>query len=324
MVWLHRYTVLLAACTLVLVTAGGLVTSTGSGLSVPDWPTTYGYNMFTFPVRSWVGGILYEHGHRLIASTVGFLTIGLAVWVWRRDPRRWMRWLGLGALAAVSVQGVLGGVTVLSLLPAPVSIAHAGLAQLFFALTVALALFTSRGWLKAAPAPSRDDGRLQRLAVATAGVVYVQILLGATVRHTGAGLAIPDFPLAFGRLLPPVWSAAVALHFAHRVGALVTAGAVVVTAAHVFARHGDRPALVRTAWLLLVLVLVQFTLGAFVVLTGRQVVVNTAHVAVGALLFATSVGLALAAYRRRFAAVGVARRPAGAGLPAGRVEAEVS
>src|SRR6186713_3191317 len=111
-------------CTVLLIAAGGMVTSTDSGLSVPDWPTTYGWNMFTFPPSKWVGGIFYEHGHRLIASTVGFLTILLALWLWFGETRRWVRWLGVTALAAVIVQGVLGGITVLYFLPPAVSIAH--------------------------------------------------------------------------------------------------------------------------------------------------------------------------------------------------------
>ena len=126
---LHRFAKLLAGCTVFLVLAGSLVTSTDSGLSVPDWPTTYGWSMFTFPPSKWVGGIFYEHSHRLIASTVGFLTILLAIWLWRSEPRRWMRWLGVAALGAVVAQGVLGGLTVLFFLPAPVSTAHAGLAD---------------------------------------------------------------------------------------------------------------------------------------------------------------------------------------------------
>lgn len=323
MVWLHRYTVLLSACTLVLVSAGGLVTSTGSGLSVPDWPTTYGYNMFTFPVRAWVGGILYEHGHRLIASFVGFLTIGLAVWLWLADERRWMRWLGVAAVAAVTLQGILGGLTVLYFLPPPVSIGHAGLAQLFFALTMALALFTSPGW-RQPPTPAADDPRTRRLAITTAGVIYLQVLLGAAVRHTGAGLAIPDFPLAFGRAWPPVWSPAIAWHFAHRLGALVVTGMVAATVADVFRRHLGRPELRRPAWALAVLLLVQVTLGALVVLTGRQVAVNTAHVAAGALLFGTSVRLALVACRPRFDRLEATLRTTRRSLSGVRVEAEVS
>src|SRR5438093_1166458 len=123
-----------------------MVTSTSSGLSVPDWPTTYGYTMFSFPLQNMVGGIFYEHGHRLIASTVGFLTIGLVIFVWRVDRRRWMRRLALFALAAVILQGVLGGLTVLFRLPAAISIGHAALAQLFFCTVVSVALFTSASW----------------------------------------------------------------------------------------------------------------------------------------------------------------------------------
>ena len=143
--WLHRYAKLVSAATVLLIVAGGLVTSTGSGLAVPDWPTSYGWNMFTFPMKHMVGGIFYEHGHRLIASGVGFLTIILAVWIWRAEPRRWMRNLGFVALGAVCLQGLLGGITVLWFLPTAVSTAHAGLAQIFFCLTIAISLFTSSG-----------------------------------------------------------------------------------------------------------------------------------------------------------------------------------
>ena len=129
MVWLHRYIKLVAATTVLLIAAGGMVTSTDSGLAVPDWPNTYGHFMFSFPLEKMVGGIFYEHGHRMIASTVGFMTIILALWIWRVDARPWMRRLGFIALGAVILQGILGGITVLYLLPAPVSIGHAGLAQ---------------------------------------------------------------------------------------------------------------------------------------------------------------------------------------------------
>ncbi len=134
----------LFAATFLLLIAGGLVTSTESGLSVPDWPTTYGQNMFTFPPSHWVGGILFEHSHRLIAATVGFVTVCLAVWILFADRRRWMKVLGGIAVLAVCLQGILGGLTVKYLLPTPVSVAHAGLAQTFFCLTLALAIFTTR------------------------------------------------------------------------------------------------------------------------------------------------------------------------------------
>lgn len=301
MVWLHRYTKLLVVATLVLISAGGMVTSTNSGLAVPDWPTTYGQNMFTFPLSGMVGGIFYEHGHRLIASGVGMLTIGLVAFLWFAEPRRWVRRLGVVALAAVILQGLLGGLTVIYLLPDAVSISHAGLAQLFFCLTVTIALVTSRSWREPA-LPAVDDAGLRRRAAALTGLVYVQILLGATMRHTGAGLAVPDFPLVFGGLLPPEWTAAIAIHLSHRAGALVVTIAAVVLALYVRRHHRGQPGLTRPVTLLLVAIAGQITLGAYVVLTARQPVINTLHVALGAIVLVTSLVISLRAHRAWFEA----------------------
>ena len=306
MLWLHRYTRLVAASSLLLITAGGLVTSTGSGLAVPDWPNSYGYFMFSFPLSNMVGGIFYEHGHRLIASTVGLMTIGLVLWLTRVESRRWVRRLGWTALAAVIAQGVLGGVTVLFFLPAPISISHAGLAQLFFAMVVGLAVFTSPGWQEGYRRDASEDRAiisdraLRGLAVVTPAAIFLQVLVGATMRHTGAGLAIPDFPLAFGRLVPPVWDAGIAIHFAHRVGALVVTTLVVALTGHILAHWRSRTELARPAVLLLVVVVAQVFLGAWTVLSERQVWVNSAHVTVGASLFVTAVALTLRVYRFRF------------------------
>ncbi len=288
----------LAAATLFLILAGALVTSTGSGLSVPDWPTTYGYNMFTFPMHLMVGGIVYEHGHRLVASSIGFFTIVLAVWLWVRDTRTWMRWLGVAALGLVILQGVLGGLTVLMKLPPAVSVAHAGLAQIFFCTMIAIAVFTSRGWTEHRYAV--DDRTLRVLSVVTVAAIFVQILLGATMHHTGAGLAIPDFPLAFGRMLPPEWTSAIALNFAHRVGALVATVLIAALVGHVFAHHRTTTALGAPAMLLVILVLMQVTLGALIVWTRRDMYVNSAHVMIGALVLATTVVIALRAHRTLF------------------------
>src|SRR4051812_26168454 len=170
---LHRFAKLVVACTVLLLLAGSFVTSTGSGLSVPDWPTSYGWNMFTFPRSMWVGGIFYEHTHRLIASSVGFLTVILAAWLWRSEPRVWLRRLGLAALGAVIARGLLGGITVLFYPPAAVSTGHAGLAEIFFCITVAIALFTSRSWLT--DARPVDDATLRTVATATTALIYVQI-----------------------------------------------------------------------------------------------------------------------------------------------------
>ena len=297
--WLHRYAKLVSAATVLLIVAGGLVTSTGSGLSVPDWPTSYGWNMFTFPMKHMVGGIFYEHGHRLIASGVGFLTILLALWLWKAESRRWMRMLGWSALAAVCVQGLLGGITVLYFLPTAVSTAHAGLAQIFFCLTVAIALFTSRGWTRPAQLPV-DDRTLRFVATATTVCVYCQILVGATMRHSDAGLAIPDFPLVFGGLFPPAWTAPIAIHYAHRVGALIVTLAIAATVGHVLYHHATRRELRTPALTLACLVLAQVTLGAFVIWSQKHVAINTAHVVVGALTLATSLVLTLRSHHVRF------------------------
>jgi len=246
-----------------------------------------------------VGGIFYEHGHRLIASGVGLLTIGLVIFVWRVDPRAWMRRLSLVGLAAVILQGVLGGLTVRFMLPAPISIGHAGLAQLFFCLTVSIALFTSHAWIAPA-APAVDDARLRSRALGLTALIYLQVLIGATMRHLGAGLAIPDFPLAFGHLVPPTWSTQIAVHFTHRVVALVVIAGILANAGWIRARHPGRPELVRPATWLILAVLVQGTLGALVVLTAKQPVVNTLHVATGAIVLATSLIVTLRAFRVRF------------------------
>jgi heme a synthase len=299
--WLHRYAKFVSASTVLLLVAGGLVTSTESGLSVPDWPTSYGWNMFAFPMKHMVGGIFYEHGHRLIASGVGFLTIGLAAWLWLTEPRKWMRVLGFAALAAVILQGVLGGMTVLFFLPTAVSTAHAGLAQIFFCLTIAISLFTSRGWRSALADGWVDDGMLRRIATATTVMIYIQILIGATMRHSDAGLSIPDFPLVFGGIVPPEWTPQIAIHYAHRVGALLAALAIAATVGHVFYHHRDRKELKRPAILLACLVTAQVTLGAFIIWSQKDVAINTAHVIIGALTLATSLVLTLRSHRVRFA-----------------------
>jgi heme a synthase len=301
----HLFSVLVAASTLILILAGGLVTSTGSGLAVPDWPNTYGWFMFTFPIDKMVGGIFYEHGHRLIASTVGFLILVQAFWLWRAEPRRWVRRLGFGALAAVITQGILGGITVLWFLPDPISISHAGLAQIVFCLTVTIAVVTSRGWASSYRTEhgiAPDDRRLQNVAIATTALIYSQIIVGATMRHTGAGLAIPDFPWAFGHLVPPHWDAKIAIHYAHRIGALLVSAMILGTTLHVFVLERSRRELVRPAALLLVLLALQITLGAFVIWSGKQFVINSVHVMVGASVLATSLVLTLRAHRPRFAA----------------------
>jgi cytochrome c oxidase assembly protein subunit 15 len=312
--WRHRFTVLLAAATVVLLAAGALVTSTGSGLSVPDWPLSFGRVM-----PPMVGGVLFEHGHRMVASAVGALTVVLAFWYARRETRRGVRALAWTALGAVVAQGVLGGLTVLLRLPPAVSVLHACLAQGYFGLVVTLALVTSRGWLEARRPLDPRDGRpaLFVPAAVAAALVYVQLALGALMRHTGAGLAIPDFPLAFGQVVPPLASFEIVVHFAHRVMALVVTGAVFFLAARA-GRRPERLDLVLPARLAAVLVVIQIMLGAASVLSRLAVVPTVTHLVNGALLLATLLVVALRAAGPRVArqAAAPSALPGAARMPA--------
>jgi cytochrome c oxidase assembly protein subunit 15 len=304
---LHRFAVFTTLTTVALIFVGGLVTSTESGLSVPDWPTTYGWNMFTFPYSKWVGGIFYEHSHRLLASFVGFLTIVLTVWTWMKESRKWVRWLAAAALATVIMQGILGGLTVRFLLPTPISTAHACLAQTFFCLIISIALFTSEDWKAGLPTIEEQTGgvRLTTLCVMTTGAIYIQLIVGALMRHMSAGLAIPDFPLAFGRIIPPFTSDKIVVHFAHRIGALIVTAMIVWTFSRIRRAYSDHPILYRPAVVMFVLVLIQLTLGAFTVWTAKSVIPTTAHVATGAMTLGASFFLTV----RAFGSV-VKRRPA--------------
>jgi len=236
------------------------------------------------------GGVLFEHGHRMVAATIGLMTILMAVWTWRIESRRWVRNLGLVMLAVVIVQGLLGGLTVLMKLPDAVSISHAGLAQIFFSLTVVMAAVTSPRYRSVTRYPLPVT-RLQGLSIAAVAIVYAQIILGAIVRHKGAGLAIADFPMAQGRIIPEFTSSLVAWHFAHRVFALLVAGHVVMCA--IRALRSRESWLTTPAWSLIALIAAQILLGGLTIWSGRAVAWTTAHVAAGALILVTSVVLAL-------------------------------
>lgn len=310
-IWLHRFAVFTACSTFALVIAGGLVTSTGSGLAVPDWPLSYG--QFMPPM---VGGIFYEHGHRMVATFVGLLTTILAIWLWCVEERKWVRNLGVIALLAVITQGILGGMTVLFLLPTPISVSHATLAQSFFTLTVVLALVTSNGWRDHRPSESILAGGTRKWAVAATSAVFVQLVLGALMRHTQSGLAIPDFPLTYGHLFPPLNQASfesvgayrmqldlepvsllqIWIHFVHRIGALVVSVVIMGGVRHILKNYKTESKLREPALILLVLLVVQILLGALTVWSGKGMEIATAHVACGALLLATSVLLTVRTY----------------------------
>lgn len=308
----HRFSVFLACCVLGLISAGAFVTSKEAGLSVPDWPLSYGS---LNPPRWWeISNVRAEHGHRLIAGTVALLTVGLAVWTGLKERRVWVRRLSYVAVVAVFAQALLGGLTVLFFLPTPISVSHAGLAELFFCMIVTLALVTS-GWWKRERRPAPEWRGVRALATLTSILVFCQILVGAVMRHSGAGLAIPDFPLAFGRLVPPRFDFPIAIHFTHRLGALVVVAAIVWLFFRVRRMSVSDRMVTVPATLLLGLVTLQVGLGAAVVLTGKAVIPNTVHVATGASILATSLIATVAAWRLAGRSESPVRAP-------GRVELE--
>ena len=291
-VWLRRFTKLVAVSTLFLIFAGAMVTSTDSGLAVPDWPNTYGWFMFSFPFSKMVGGILYEHGHRLIASTVGFLCIIQAIWLQRSEPKRFLRKLGWLSLAAVIVQGILGGITVLLFLPKLVSVSHAALAEIFFCINVSIAFFTSK-WYTSLSSMEKGDAPV-KMAWGLTALVFLQIFAGAVMRHLGAGLAIPDFPLSFGRIVPDFATKEIVSAYVHRVGGFVVAAAVIAMAVRLLRYEKNHP-LRGLAHLLLAIVAGQVMLGAYVIWSGKQPHITSLHVMTGAATLALSLILTLSA-----------------------------
>src|SRR6202051_1477697 len=281
---LHRFAVFTACATLVLIVAGPLVTSSDAALSAPDWPTTFG-SFYKMPHM--VGGVKYEHGHRMVAEFVGLLTIILAAWTWQVEKRRWLRLLGLAALATVIAQGILGGLTVLYFLPAPVSSAHAAVAQTFFCIAVAIAVFTGRGWVEQEPRSELDQRRpaLFTVHLLSIFVLYVQLLLGAMFRHHGLS-----------------W-------WPHVINAGVVAIVLSWTAIRAISVHSKVEAVRRPAIAMLGLMVAQLCLGFLAFITrvkwGRDgaqpelpmVISTVLHVAVGALLLATTVILAIQVWR---------------------------
>lgn len=306
---LHRLAWLTLAATFPLIFMGGLVTSHGAGMSVPDWPNSYGYNMFTFPPSKWVGGIFYEHTHRLMGTVVGMLSIVLTVWSWRIEPRRWVRWLSVSILAAVIVQGVLGGLRVV-LVNLDLAVVHGCFAQAFFCLAGLMVVVTSRWWHeRSREEPVVPHRRLLAACVFAIVLIYAQLIVGATMRHYDAGLAIPDLPLAYGKVLPPTtpealdaanstrrWSLnlpaitlqQVWLHFGHRIGAVLVTVALVTLFVWIIRAHRHIAALRNPAIALMAMLIAQITLGVLTVLLRKPADIASAHVVVGALTLLTT------------------------------------
>ena len=314
--WLNKFAWLTAAATFLLIGLGGLVTSHEAGMAVPDWPTTYGYNMFLFPVRLWQCNIFYEHTHRLLASLVGLLTGMLALWLWLREPRGWLRWLGLGAFMAVVLQGVLGGLRVI-LLKDSIGIVHAILAQSLFVLVTLIAMCASGRLekVRAAIQSLQPARRLQWLMIGSTLLILIQLILGAAMRHQHAGLAVPDFPLAYGRLWPrvdgpfleeinsqrlgleqpkKVTAFHIRLHMAHRLVALsivLLAGSVGWRARR---QAGAASLLAKLTLAWFGLICLQAVLGATTVWSNKAADVATAHVLLGVLSLMTGTILSVA------------------------------
>jgi len=373
--WLHRFAVLTALATLGLICIGGLVTSHEAGMSVPDWPNSYGYNMFLFPPSKWVGGILYEHTHRLLASTVGLLIVALTRWLGGRESRRtlaivgalevlaglvifalwptekatggfltgiggvvllaalvWFRnksaprplpQLGWLAFVLVQVQGLLGGLRVV-LFKDQIGIFHAALAQLFFVLLCAIALLTSQWWMNRKGNSQLPTGKgMQQVFLATTVLIFVQLILGATMRHQHAGLSIRDFPLAYGKLWPatdpaslahynehrveimnynPITAFQIQLQMIHRLVAVLILCAVAFCAGKAWRKFSWHNPMARLTAFWLGLIICQVALGAATVLSGKAADIATAHVLVGALSLATGALLSIIAFRCPMAA----------------------
>jgi heme a synthase len=268
----------------VLIIAGALVTSNDAGLSVPDWPTSFG-SLYKIPHL--VGGVRFEHTHRMIAQFVGFLSIILAVWTWRADRRRWMKYLGVAALGLVIAQGILGGLTVLFYLPPSISSAHAALAQTFFSVAVLIAIFTGQRWVEEAPQVEVDEQRpsLFTLSLLSIFVLYVQLILGALFRHHGLS-----------------W-------WPHVLNSGTVAIVLSWTAIRALSRYSKIDAVRRPAITMLSLLIAQLCLGFVAFLTRvawghdavqpelPMVISTVTHVAVGALLLAAAVVLAVQVWR---------------------------
>ena len=375
--WLHRFAIAFVLATFILIVLGGTVTSKGAGLAVPDWPGTFSHNMFLFPPALWVGNIFWEHTHRLMGSLVGFMGIVMCIALWRtnrhpgsqrnaaqsprtpvRGSRRWLQYLGVATLIMVIAQGIMGGLRVTQL-STWLAVFHGMTAQIFLCMTVLIAAATSRWWVererherpdKSAILPTRNPkletrsfALLLRSAIVALVAIFIQLALGATVRHHGAGLAIPDFPLSYGQILPPLsqsgiekamiefadnpdsyatsdhgWYSPfhVVIHWSHRLWAIVVIFALHRLIHRVMRTAGNEMKLKVPAGGIGIMLLLQLALGASIIWTGRHTEVATAHQTLGAILLATT---ALLFFRIRLLvsqphALSPQPRPAGRGL----------
>lgn len=305
--FLRKLSKILVFATLFLIFAGGMVTSTGSGLSVPDWPLSYG---MVFPPM--VGGVFYEHGHRLIATTIGIITLTLTIWILMREKRSWLKKLAVFALVLVMIQGVLGGLTVLFYLPTAISTSHAVTGQTFFVVTILIAYSFSKEREQRLQSDEQTSLIIVKWSLALVGIVFVQLMIGALMRHMHAGLAIYDFPTMAGQWIPtfdqamlnkinewqmakeiaPVSMNQVVVHFLHRVGAVLV---VLFTLFLVkkSLQNKVNPRIRNHVLLLATMVGIQFILGMFAIWTQKEPITTSVHVMIGAATLGVSFLLVL-------------------------------
>ena len=312
----------MVAATLALIFVGGQVKSHDAGLSVPDWPTSYGQNMLLYPISDWDGGIFYEQSHRVVAFSVGVMSIVLCGWLLLRERRKWVKLLGVLAVGGVIAQGVLGGMTVLFVQPAWLSALHGVVAQSFLILVILIAYTQSRERADRERAGAVSASRLSvRPILFILVLVFAQLIVGALMRHTESGLAIPDFPLmagqvlpwftaasvewvnawrvdyAFetGRVLPEITLSQIWLHFAHRLGAVLVVIAVLYALVSTFRDRAASPQSWQGTMILGGIVAMQAALGITTVLTQKIPLITSLHVATGAALLGYATLLVLRA-----------------------------
>ncbi len=312
-VWVRRLSKLLVISTLLLIFTGALVKSHEVGLSVPDWPTSYGYQMFAFPLSDMIGGIFYEHGHRMIATMVGLMTLILTFTIYYTGQRLWLIRTAFFALFLVVIQGLFGGLTVLLFLPTPVSVIHALLAQTFLMVTVLIAYGLSNERANRILNERTDYKVLRFPTYLVTSLVYIQLIIGALMRHTQSGLAIPDFPLSGGYIIPTfnqemlntiqsmqfesglpfVTLSQIIIHYFHRIGALTVAISIGWLTWKIIQSKISNERIYRLAGFLITLLIIQITLGAFTIWSVKEPFITSIHVFNGAVILGVSTLLIL-------------------------------
>ena len=312
-IWVRRLSKLLVISTLLLIFAGALVKSHEVGLSVPDWPTSYGYQMFSFPLTDMIGGIFYEHGHRMIATIVGLMTLILAFTIYYTDHRLWLKKTAFFALGLVIIQGLFGGLTVLLFLPTPVSVIHAILAQTFLMVTILISYGLSKERTNRMLNENTDYKVLRFPTYLVTSIVFIQLIIGALMRHTESGLAIPDFPLSGGYIIPTfnqemlntiqsmqfesglpfVTLNQIIIHYLHRMGAIAVTISIGWLTLKIIQSKISNERIYRLTGYLITLLIIQITLGAFTIWSVKEPFITSIHVVNGALILGVSTLLIL-------------------------------